>query len=38
MVKVADVTANWAFMAELDKETYSRAYEMLSKATVLRFP
>lgn len=35
MVRAADVTANWAFMAERDKETYPRAYEMLSKATVL---
>lgn len=35
MVRAADVTANWAFMAERDKETYPRTYEMLSKATVL---
>ena len=38
MVRAADVTANWAFMAERDKGTYPRAYEMLSKATVLRLP
>lgn len=38
MVRAADVTANWAFMAERDRETYPRAYEMLSKATVLRLP
>lgn len=38
MVRAADITANWAFMAERDRQTYPQAYEMLSKATVLRLP
>lgn len=39
MVRAADITANWAFMAERDKETYPKALDLLStRATVLRLP
>ena len=39
LVRAADVTANWAFMAERDKDTYPHAYEMLSRRSyLLRLP
>ncbi len=39
LIRAADVTANWAYMAERDRASYPHAYEMLkSRATIIRLP